>query len=47
MSNPVLGGANNTTEIFGTSFALPTTLASGRYYWTAWAGSTGRGRTTP
>jgi hypothetical protein len=34
MSNPVLGGANNTTEIFGTSFALPTTLASGRYYWT-------------
>lgn len=34
MSNVILGASNNPNEIFGTSFALPSTLAAGRYYWT-------------
>jgi hypothetical protein len=34
MSNVVAGTKSSPLNIFGTSFALPTTLAAGRYYWT-------------
>jgi hypothetical protein len=34
MSNAVLGGSKGTLEIYGSSFVLPTTLYSGRFYWT-------------
>jgi hypothetical protein len=34
MSNVVLGATSSPLEIFGTAFALPSTLAAGRYYWT-------------
>jgi hypothetical protein len=34
MSNAVLGGSKGTLEIYGSSFALPTSLYTGRFYWT-------------